>query len=285
MQEMAHKKNNTGLQQLPPDERDYQLGAYFLLPKTLPKKFSLNPPTVKDQGDSDLCSCFSLSSMAEMMDGVEISPLWAFAVAKMLTGEPESWGLNMRDAFKVWTKYGAVPEKDAEYKSSQSSDQKIRYYGNWVKAYPMRFEYGKGSFWSAGKTFEEIKQAIYKFKQPVAIGVIWRWNYGQKYLREDNATGGEFGHMMFAYGWEDDYLKIQNSWGTGAGSRGRHCLHKDVINKYAPMFGAMTWSDLPADRAKYVLENELKESQNWASQLLQIILSSIKKMASKRWLK
>jgi hypothetical protein len=276
------RKNNFGLLELPQDDRDFKLGAFFSLPKKLPKSFSLKPPKVKNQGGSDMCSCFALSSMAEMMDRVDISPLWAFAVAKMITGSPESWGLNMRDAFKVWTKYGAVPEKDAEFKVTDVDNPKVRYYGNWVKAYPMRYDYGKESFWSVGNSFEEIKQAIYKFKQPVAIGVIWSWKPKEKYLKKENSFNGQFGHMMFAYGWKNDYLLIQNSWDESAGSKGRHYLHKEMVDKFAPMYGAMTWTDLPKDKAKYYLENEIKEGENWAYQLLKIILSQINKLTSKK---
>lgn len=271
-----------GLKKLPRDNRDFKLGAYFSMPKKLPKSFSLIPPRVKNQGDSDMCSEFALSSMAEMMDKVELSPLWAFAVAKMMKGNPESWGLDMRDAFRVWIKYGGVPEKDAEFKTTEASNPKVRYYSSWLKPYPMRFDYGKQSFWSVGNSFEEIKQAIYKFKQPVALGVIWSWKPEEKYLTEENSMGGSYGHMMFAYGWKDDYLKIQNSWGKDIGNGGRHYLHKNMVNKFASMFGAMTWTDLPSEKAKYYLENEIKEGENWARQLLKIILSNISKLTSKR---
>ena len=116
--ENENKQIGGGLQKSKKDKRDIQLGAVFALPKLeeLPKEYQVNGfVKIKNQGSSDLCAAFAAAATSEEQEMVELSPEYIFAKAKELTGDPNSWGLNLRDVCKVLTKIGSIEQKDSPF--------------------------------------------------------------------------------------------------------------------------------------------------------------------------
>src|SRR3990167_314925 len=122
-----------GLNQTPPDSRDFALVAIVRLPNLtdLPDRFMLEPISMKDQMDSDFCTAYASCLLSEMQEGVELSPEYSFALSKMLTGDPETWGQDIRAALKAHVKIGAIKQKDAPYSLKSKTVDFLRIFENW----------------------------------------------------------------------------------------------------------------------------------------------------------
>lgn len=284
---------NTGLKELPDDPRDYQLGAIFTLPfkEVLPDSFKLPQPVIKDQGASDLCSAFATTSMSEIQESIELSPLYSFALGKSLTNDSDSWGQDLRTAMKAH-QIGDIPESVADFKLKDVLNKNSRYLNEWKDHKTIREKYKKQSYFKVTglyEPFDNIRAAIWKFreqKQAVAIGVVWSWNVKEKFLTVRNSNQGQFGHAIFVFGWEkvdgEDYLLVQNSYGKNAGINGVHWISRDIVNAYVDKYGAFMMVDMPSEKAKTMLEFGITESDGYLIQLLKRILSIIKTVTSSK---
>ena len=244
-----------GLLPLPPDDRDLNLGYIEKLPalETLPESFTLGDTIVRDQGadnNDDLCTAYGSVGMAYLMDGVEGSPEWVFAASKEISGDPERWGQNMRDAFKAWVKYGSPRREHVVAPQDKAQRRELKNYDQGLKGDELKkqtYVTTKGPY----KAFENIKATIWKYKdekRAVGIGIIFAWPLSDVYLRGVNESG--FGHFMFATGWEGEYLEVVNSYGKDAGKNGKHYIHKDTINYFVKKYGAFCFIDMPAEEAR-----------------------------------
>lgn len=262
-----------GLQKLPSDSRDFQLGFITRLPslQELPYHLQLESPDVRDQKETDYCSAYAFTSANELQEDVLFSPEWHFAVSKEISGDVNAWGQNLRDAAKVLTKYGSLPQKHAEM---GVDDENAREIDNWNPKHKKTAQrYRKKSYVAVTgpyDMFDNIRATLYKFKKEnrgIAIGLLWRWNIKEKKLEMKNK--GYFGHAMLVTGYDGDYLIVQNSAGREAGYGGLHFIHKDVINTDVPQYGAFMLVDLsPED-----IEKGITLEDNWFIRLIKILQS------------
>ncbi len=127
------KQIGGGLLPLKKDNRDFSFGKAFgtIDLTTIPANFVVGEPKQKDQGNTDFCTAFSTTSASELQEGVELNPYWQFAVSKMISGNPDQWGQNIRDALKVHTKYGAI--KKSDFNREDITNEKLRYIENYPK--------------------------------------------------------------------------------------------------------------------------------------------------------
>ena len=128
-----------GLKPTKKDNRDFQLGKIITLPKLseLPKEFELEPLSIKDQGDTDFCTAFATCGMRELQEKKELNPYWSFAVSKIISGDPEEWGQDIRTALKSHIKYGAIEEKGVEYwRKEDHQGEPIEKIARYIENYP-----------------------------------------------------------------------------------------------------------------------------------------------------
>lgn len=270
---MARKtKVNGGLLPLPLDPRDVTVGGLFIQPLALPSEFSLHYPfKVKDQGQSDFCAAYSTCEASELQENVELCPEFSFALSKVISGDPEEWGQDLRTMAKAHTKYGALEETLSPLHGPPDLVRKIE---NWPKLNNLlnlaithkkeTYAFTKGN----GDAFTNICSWLYKFKyekRAVVLGVLWDWPSDQKYI--DTFAKGGFGHAVLALGWKGDYLKILNSWGESAGDHGIFWLHRDVVNQNVSAYGALMFIDISPEKAKWYMENGVRyeDTSWWAS--------------------
>ena len=255
------KKIRFGLKELPKDSRDFKLSAILKLPplEELPDEFELEPVITYDQKDSDYCSGEATCGASGIQEGVSLSPEWSFAVSKMISGDPEEYGQDLRTAMKVHTKYGAIEKKDAPYSIENDEDTKIRYINNWPKElFGKATEHKKLSFFSISGQydyFDSIRAFLWMkkaTKQAVILGLEWSWSLNMKIMENNFAPGS--GHAVYCRGFKKidgkDYLIIQNSYGKEAGDNGKHYFPAEIINKFAEKYGVFAFIDMPPDEAK-----------------------------------
>ena len=275
-----------GLQPLPADERDLKhdvvFGSIFL-----PEEYCIPNMKVKDQGNSDLCSAFSTSSASEVQEGVELSPEYAFAKGKEISGNPKVWGNDLRTAAKAHVKYGCIEAKQSPYNILKDDRDVIANYESWN----MELDYdaifhAKKSYFSVNNTMEAIKQAIYQNKMPVVTGALWRmtWTYSPGGIIPTEYERDGFGHAFLWKGWKrldgKEYLIAHLSNGTNIGDRGCFYFPKEVVEKECT-FGNFVFTDLSKETAQYYHDNKIQVQMNWLEQMYAILKNLLASIAKK----
>ena len=271
-----------GLRELPKDPRDFQLGTIFSLPKLeeLPEEFELEPLGIKNQNDTDFCTAMATCGMSELQEEAELEPAYSFALGKMISGDPEEWGQDLRKAMQAHIKYGAIRKKDSPFSLENKDSDFLRRIENWPadlleKAKP----YKKQSFFSVSgpyDAFDNIRAAIWKFKdlkRAVGIGVEWSWDLREPIIPNLERSGS--GHMIYVIGWKrlngETKLVIQNSYGEEAGDNGKHYFPREIINNAVGRYGSMMFVDLPKEQAKFLVENGLSSFWLWFAKILSFL--------------
>lgn len=252
---------NYGLRPLKEDERDFPVGGLVDLPELseLPKKYSLPLPKIKDQKQSDFCAAFSSTTVSEYQEGVELCPEWVFAIGKMLAGDVDDWGIDLRTICKAHEKYGAIEVKDAPFSIDNKDADFLRRIENWPDELKDKALYHKKAsyFKVVGPydSFDDIRATLWKFreeKRAVFTGVVWSWNAKDFRLDDFNMEG--YGHAVPVIGWDGDYAIVPNSWGKKVGDNGVHYIHRRVINKFVGMYGAFMFLDITKEEATEYLK-------------------------------
>ena len=250
-------KDKFGLRPNKKDNRDFVLGRVFALPKLeeLPTTFKLGEPIIKDQGQTDYCSAYTSCGMSEFQEGVELYAPYSFALSKKISGDPDAWGQTPRDAMKAHVQYGAIESRDVAMNPANLTGDEERYLSKYPASYlEEALKHRKKSYFKVSgmyAPFDTIRASMYKFKadkQCVALGVIFSWDLREKYL--SGVVDEGFGHAIYSYGWDGDYLLVANSYGKEAGENGIHYLHKDTVNYFAKKYTPYMEVDMPVGEAK-----------------------------------
>jgi len=248
-----------GLRPTPKDKRDISFGAVFSLSKLeeLPKEFSIGESEILDQQDTDYCSGYATCAASAFQELKTLHPVWSFAVSKMISGDIDDWGQNLRDALKAHTKFGAIPITLFEV----NFDSKYRDIKNFPDFFDTAVYHKKQSYFKvdSGNVFDDIRLALYanrEEKWAVITGVLWRtsWLYAPSgiipKLILDNSG---FGHAFIITGWKEiagePYLVAQLSNGTDIGDKGKFYFPRQVVNREFT-YGAYTFKDISSEEAK-----------------------------------
>lgn len=290
------KITTAGLKELKRDDRDATVGGLFQLPKLaeLPADFMLEGYNIKHQENSDFCSQFAACGASELQEGVELSPEWSFAAMKSITGNPDSWGGDLRDACKAHTKMGAVEKAEAPYSLGNKDRTFLVRLENWPSELKTKaLKHQKQSYVAVTSIgdddFDTIRKTIWKWrdeKRAVIIGVVFGWDLSQKIM--DVPTEYGTGHAMYCIGWKTIgstiYAVIVQSYGKDAGDNGTHLFSRSIINKYVPIFGAYTLIDKPWEEIKYMIDNKIKEGDSLLLITPRLIFTAVWKIISSIWL-
>jgi len=120
------------------------------------------------------------------------------------------------------------------------------------------------SYWSVGRTFSAIQQAIYQNNTPMLTGCTWY--RGDNNIGSDGifglATGDILGgHAFSVIGWikknGNPYLVAANSWGTSWGNSGLFYIPNDQYILNRTFQGWMT-VDMEVDLAKILVKYDKK---------------------------
>lgn len=122
-----------GLKELPRDERDFSLGAIYSLPKLdeLPAEYVLPQTAPKSQGASDYCTAFATCTASEYQEDASLEPAFSFMLSKIISGDPDEWGQDLRVACASHVKFGALSKKDSPLSLENSSADVLRKIENW----------------------------------------------------------------------------------------------------------------------------------------------------------
>lgn len=285
-------RNYGGLQPTPRDDRDIKLGAFTTLPplSELPDNFTLEGYNIKDQGETDFCTAFATCGASELQEGVRLSPEWCFAKSKEQTGDVDSFGQGIRPALSVHVKFGAPEAKYVPISLENRDPEYLRHIENYPDLDTKPVEHIKKSYVEVTGTydpFDDIRATIWKYrkeKRAVVTGLVWGWPIDQKFI--DTIPDDGEGHCMYCVGWGKiggvQYLKYVQSSGKNAGDKGVHYIARNVVNHFVPVYNAYTFLDTPPDELRYMIENGIKDKDNWIVQLLKVAISLLKELVKKK---
>lgn len=277
-------KIREGLRKLPADNRDFQLGAMF--PQTkyqdIPfETFSVEHPSfqgiVKDQGGSDMCTAFTITSVSEDQEAIELSPEYQFKKIKEITGKPDAWGADLRSACKSAVKYGSIPKHLANsYMKTmgiETIDRNAIVNHNWDEVLDDQASiYSKESFFSIEgfNLFDALRNALWTHRaenRSIAVGAKWRQEWTEAPLGIIPTEYGDegFGHAFKICGQDvingELYLRAKLSNGKTIGDRGYFFFPKTVVNKEFH-YGAFMFKDIPAETVKVYIKSGIKSTDH-----------------------
>lgn len=277
-----------GLKPLPPDHRDFALGALVRLPalEELPPEFVYEGLPIKYQGQTDWCTAFATCLASEAQEEEPLEPAWSFAAGKELSNDVNEWGQDIRMAHKAHQEpFGALAVKDNPFAPDEKDATFLRHFENWPENLRNKaLVHAKKSYVAVTgpyDAFDNIRASMWLYRTEcrlVTFGVTFGWNIADVYLEE--VVRGGFGHAMAVVGWAvrggDTWLVVQNSYGTEAGEKGRHYVSRKVINHFASLYGLFMFVDHTPEEIKYMLDNKVKISDNWLMVLVKAVLTLFK---------
>lgn len=236
------------------DSRDYTLKSNK---DELPNEYAckLIIP-VKHQGNVSSCVAHACSSILEYHTNPhkQLSTNFIYGIQKELFNR-EGKGMILRDACKIIADYGSpevhlcsgnteVP-KCHEIASKALNDEATVANARQYRV----LKYFKCS------SVDDIKYAIYNYG-PVLIAYKWYKEYkvkdGKLIGEPKNYSGG---HALMAYGWNDEGLLIQNSWGRTWGTLGKCIIPYSIAFREA--YGIIDATNEEVKNLKQPIENSL----------------------------
>lgn len=283
-----------GLKPKTEDGRDFPLGGVYghIDIKDVPNTdfIVVRPFAIKDQGDSDLCSSFAVTSVSEDQEGVELSPEYQFFCTKRITGEPEEWGADLRSACKSAVKYGSVAANDFPEMKGRPRDY-ILDSKNWrYGADMMARRYKKETYFEVTGNrqydlFDKIRCALWQHKEDrstIVTGACWRTAWitaPNAIIKPDDGDG--FGHAFKIFGQKvingELYLVAQLSNGVEVGDQGLYYFSREVANKELGEYGLYMFKDMPREEAEDYLSKPYIVSTPWYQRIFLLITNLFKK--------
>lgn len=273
-----------GLTETKEDNRDFRLGAIMDIEQDIPDNFILSEDLkVKDQGSSDLCSAYAVTSASELQELVELNPDFQFAKTKEIIGEYESWGADLRSACKSATKFGSIEQsKNLFNQEFNPANTILRNWENWAGYFDViAKKHRKQSYFRVdgyGSTFDKIKSSIWTnraSKRGVVTASKWRdsWTSSNTGIIPKEYEKDGFGHAFIIKGFKlingEHYLIAHLSNGN-IGDKGIFYFPKEVVdNEFR--YGSFMFVDISKEKAKFMLENKIKLKDNFWIRFLKII--------------
>ena len=258
------------LKPLSRDPRDFKLGAVFgQFPLSEVPDFDFvvaEPLAIKDQGeDTDYCSAYAGTAVSEDQEGVELLPEFNFFETKQISGNPEEWGADLRDACKSFVSVGSIETKGNEDLAKVPRSILLSK-ENWSSKFIcLARVHKKQTFFTVdGKydVFDNIRAALWQHKGEkcsIITGAMFRseWlNAPNGVILKTYSSEGS-GHAFKIYGQKNIngelYLVAQLSQGKEVGDGGKFYFPREVVNKEIGQYGMFMFKDMSKEDAEYYM--------------------------------
>lgn len=203
------------------DIRDYRINKKVCSAVNLPNYFEVPHSKIKNQGAVCSCVAHSVSEVLEALERNEIDYSTAWIYGYRPIGYYQGAGMMTRDAMRTVAQVGAI-QHDILPQNIELPEAKTLVHSN-LSTYKKLASTDKIASYASLHSVQEIKEVIYKTKQPVVICIVC----GNPFRLDKNfiiqipeSFEINGGHAMVCYGWNELGLLIQNSWGEGFGDKG-----------------------------------------------------------------
>ena len=249
------KKQKLGLLPLPPDERDFDLGALGwgeYTPKNTSVVIESSFP-VRNQL-FNTCTFNSRVVAKERDEGVMLSVPFLVKIAK-------EWGLITRDGFANLRASELVVQKVGVCTDDLLSESDNLPWDEYSKNNVSELqkdnalEHRSSTFWAVRNRYE-LWKALDE-GHTVRMGSVWSNNTGKlaPYILDFSTGAVVGGHAYLVIGYDRNYngqdvFVVQNSFGPNWGNKGRMYIKVKDFEYWAAKYGAFTDLDMPKDMAK-----------------------------------
>lgn len=211
---------------------------------TLPREL-LAVTDILNQGDSPECTAFSAAAIRESMTGVKYDPQAQWEHELQFMGVTSADGAEIRTQLAVGVEVGFTP-----LAGGPPTDKASAFF--WITR-----EWGQDWFDAIRLTQYQLYQKYGKVI-PVSIGLDWfrDWDNTPNGIVPLSQSALLGGHDVKGAGFEtfsldnEDYIVIQNSWGTGFGDNGLFRFNRAAANKFFGTYGIGYWLDDPSLQIK-----------------------------------
>lgn len=216
------KERKYGYIPSPKDLRDYKMKSKINKSIQLPTEFVVKHSHIKDQGLVGSCVAHAISEVLETNDNTNYSTGWIYGYRPF--GYYQGEGMITSQALKTITKLGAVEEVD--FSMNVEMNRAKEEVDSRLDLLKLKASDHKVKSYARLNSIYEIKCALFSSNKPVLIAI----KVGENGLELDDkgialipdAYSG--GHQLVCYGWNEDGLLIQNSWGESWGKNGTFIL-------------------------------------------------------------
>lgn len=266
------------LHKLTKDDRDYGLGYAYPVPKLSELPLGTwhvkEPLEIKDQGDTDCCSAFSGTAVAEDHEGLALEPGYTFGKTKQIIGRFDLYGADLRSLMQAGCKFGFLPKWQSPFSVGVNGRDFCADWKNWdnLGLDELAAPHKQGSFFDAIKgfpydTFDSIRAALWQHREEgdtIETGSLWynEWYYGEKGIIPPKYGAPIGAHAYKIFGQElgqDGILRLglQNSYGVKFGNNGIFYMDRATANKELGPYGIFMWKDIDAKSAAIISQPSL----------------------------
>lgn len=199
------------------DIRDYKLNKKIHKIIDLPQAFSVGTTYIKNQGQVNSCVAHSLSSLIEHTNKIMYSTDWIYGYRPL--GYYQGEGMMVSQALKTVQKLGAV--RYAILPSNTEVPRAKQIVQDRLDELKETAAQKKALKYARLYSIQQIKEAIFTSTTPVivCIGIgVDGLKLNDNIAAVPTQTCG--GHAVLCYGWNENGLLIQNSWGRTWGKQG-----------------------------------------------------------------
>lgn len=227
---MVNNKFTFGAILSPIDIRDYK-GVACATQIEYPAEFELEMPEVKHQGSVGSCVAHAISTVVEYHSRLyedEMKPMSVgYIYGNRKNTHHNGIGMVTRDAIQATCEYGDVVNNLFPY--NEEVPGIIERFNNSVSSLIAKSIPNKFTEFYLLNSKADIKASLMK-NGPVIMAMNW-WD--DIYINKDNimqtkCESSKSAHCMVIYGWNKIGWKVQNSWGTNWGDKGRCIIPYDV---------------------------------------------------------
>lgn len=209
------------------DIRDYKLNAKLIKVAldSVPTSFKLTDLHVKSQGNKPTCTAHATSEIIEYCNQKETGEYVRFST-DFIYGLRDQYydyqgpGMKIRDALKVAQDYGDVPYQD--FPGNYDANVAKRNVETKLESLKEEAYKNRISTYFRLKTPYEIKYTLYKYGNPIIVGMWWPHNVklSSGGILEHTDFIKDQAHAVIIVGYDSKYWLLQNSWGKSWGARG-----------------------------------------------------------------
>ena len=200
------------------DIRDYKLNKKVCKAENLPEEFSVKHSKIKNQKSVGSCVAHSVAEVLEQLQADESRYSTAWIYGYRPASYYQGVGMMTSQALKTTVNVGCLQYTDCP--GNFEMPEAKTFVNNNLEEYKKKAEEDKASTYARLRTYEDIKEAIFKTGKPVVVcigtnGLTIDENFIA--IKPKVIKGG---HAVVCYGWNEIGLLIQNSWGEGWGNKG-----------------------------------------------------------------
>lgn len=262
------------LKPLKKDKRDFKLGYVFQLPKLgeIPTTDWMVdvPLEIKTQND-DECTAFAAAAVAEDHEGVILDPHYTFSREKLILGNKDEYGGDLRAVAKAAVKFGFLEKSKSPYPNADRNTA-----ADWNKwsldcDADAEVHKQKSYFLVEGPYdfFDNLRAALWLFrknKNSALAGSYWFPDWLSRTVIDSFSGDANSAHAFKTRIGQKiingfPFLAIQQSYGPNIGDHGTQYFSRSVVNSEWKDFGAFMFVDMdPNEVAQPTLMQRLQRA-------------------------